>query len=199
MYIRVALLLALTALAPLTSCATQPPHGPPSKANSTEIFDEESGSTLLVVSKPLVFARDRSDVSAHARDYATLVAVEDDRSGQYTQYLLLYRWSTVDRRMSSPPGPDEGEIKILADGRTIDLHPLERPPTSLAQRQALHVPEHGDLVYRAYRVDSAMLHYIADSRELTVRMPQESLDTPFTVWEDGRGSLTEFLQRAVAP
>jgi hypothetical protein len=198
MHIRVALLLALTALA---SCATQPPHRPPSKANSNsaEIFDEETGSTLLVVSKPLVFARDRSDVSAHARDYATLVAVEDDRSGQYTQYLLLYRWSTVDRRMSPPPGPDEGELKILADGRTIDLHPLERPPTSLEQRQALHVPEHGDLVYRSYRVDSAMLHYIADSRELTVRMPQESLDTPFTVWEDGRVALTQFLQKAVAP
>ena len=44
-----------------------------------------------------------------------------------------------------------------------------------------------------------MLHYIADSRELTVRMPQESLDTPFTVWEDGRGALTQFLERAVAP
>src|ERR1700731_1502523 len=174
MDIRVGLLLMLAAL---TSCTTRP-----SKA-SAEIFDEQTGSTLLVVSKPLVFARERSDVAAHSRDYATLVAVEDDRSGEYAQYLLLYRWSTVDRRMSPPPGADEGELKILADGRTIDLHPLERPPTSLARREALHVPEHGDLVYRAYRVDSAMLHYIADSRELTVRMPQEALDTPFTVWE----------------
>jgi len=193
MVTRVALLLALTALA---SC-TILPHRPTS--NSTEIFDEESGSTLLVVSKPLVLARDRSDVAAHCRDYATMVAVEDDQSGKYTQYLLLYRWSTVDRRMSPPPGPDEGQLKIFADGRTIDLKPLERQPTSLAQRRALHVPEHGDIVYRAYRVDSAMLHYIADSRELTVRMPQEALDTPFTVWEDGRGALAQFLQRAVAP
>jgi hypothetical protein len=198
MDIRVALLLALTALA---SCTTLPLHRAPSKSasNSTEIFDEESGSTLLVVSKPLVLARDRSDVAAHCRDYATLVAVEDDQSGKYTQYLLLYRWSTVDRRMSPPPGPDEGQLKIIADGRAIDLKPLERQPTSLAQRRALHVPEHGDIVYRAYRVDSAMLHYIADSRELTVRMPQEALDTPFTVWEDGRGALAQFLQRAVAP
>jgi len=194
MPIRVALLLALTALA---SCTTQPPHRPSSK--SMEIFDEQSGSTLLVVSKPLVLARDRSDVAAHCRDYATLVAVEDDQSGKYTQYLLLYRWSTVDRRMSPPPGPDEGELKIFADGRTIDLKPLERPPTSLAQGRALHVPQHGDIVYRAYRVDSAVLHYIAVSRELAVRMPQESLDTPFIVWEDGRGALAQFLERAVAP
>jgi hypothetical protein len=194
MHMRVALVMALTALA---SCTIQPPHRPSSK--STEIFDEQTGSTLLVVSKPLVFARDRSDVAAHSRDYATLVAVEDDRSGEYTQFLLLYRWSTVDRRMSPPPGPDEGELKLLADGRAIDLKPLERPPTSLEQRRALHVPDHGDIVYRAYRVDSATLHYIADSRDLTVRMPQEPLDTPFTVWEDGRGALAQFLERAAAP
>src|SRR5579864_5666129 len=98
MYIRLGLLMALAAL---LSCTTQGPHRPPSTSASasasasTEIFDEQTGSTLLVVSKPLVFARDRSDVAAFARDYATVVAVEDDRSGEYTQYLLLYRWSTV--------------------------------------------------------------------------------------------------------
>lgn len=191
MNMRLALLLVLTAL---TSCTTRP-----SRASSAEIFDEQTGSTLLVVSKPLVFARDRSDVAAHSRDYATLVAVENDRSGEYVQYLLLYRWSTVDRRMSPPPGADEGELRILADGRTIELKPLERPPTSLAQRRALHVPEHGDIVYRSYRVDSATLHFIAASREISVRMPQEQLDTPFTLWEDGRGALAQFLERAAPP
>ena len=197
MTIRVALILVLTALA---SC-TVPPRvaSHRARAASHEIFDEETGSTLLVVSKPLVFARERSDVAAHSRDYATIVAVEDDRSGSYTQFLLLYRWSTVDRRMSPPPGPEEGELKIVADGRTIDLKPLERPPTSLTQRRALHVPEHGDVVYRSYRVDPAMLHFIAASHELTLRMPQELLDTPFTLWEDGRSALTQFLTRAVAP
>ena len=190
MNIRLALLLLLTAVA---CCASRPLKA------STEIFDEQTGSTLLVVSKPLVFARERSDVAAHARDYATLVAVENDRSGEYTQYLLLYRWSTVDRRMSPPPGPDEGELKILADGRTIDLKPLERPPTSLANGRALHVPEHNEVVYRAYRVDPSMLHFIAGSRDLSVHMPQEQLDTPFTLWEDGRGALAQFLERAAPP
>ena len=190
MNIRLALILVLTAL---PSCAAQP------RAPSQEIFDEETASTLLVVSKPMVFARERSDVAAHSRDYATLVAVEDDRSGQYTQYLLLYRWSTVDRRMLPPPDPDAGQLLILADGRTIDLKPLERPPTSLAHARALHVPEHGDVVYRAYRVDSAMLRFIAASHELFVRMPQEPLDTPFALWEDGRSALARFLQGAAAP
>jgi hypothetical protein len=190
MNIRVALILVLTALA---ACSTAPPK------SSHEIFDEQSASTLLVAGAPLVFARERSDVTAHARDYATLVAVEIDISGEYGQYLLLYRWSTVDRRMSPPPSADAGELRIYVDGRTIDLTPLARMPVDLLQRRGLHVPDHGDVVAHAYRVDVATLHFLATSHELTVRMPQEPLDTPFTLFEDGRGALALFLQRAVAP
>jgi hypothetical protein len=190
MDIRVAFILVLTAV---TACGTAPPK------SSHEIFDEQSASTLLVAGAPLVFARERSDVTAHARDYATFVAVEIDISGEYRQYLLLYRWSTVDRRMSPPPPADAGELRIYADGRTIDLIPLPRVPVDLRQRRGLHVPDHGDVVAHAYHVDVATLHFIASSHELTVRMPQEPLDTPFTLFEDGRSALTQFLQRAVAP
>jgi hypothetical protein len=190
MHIRVALLLALTAL---TACTSLP------AADPREILDEKSGNTLLVVAEPLVFARERTDVAAHARDYATLVAVEIDNSGKYSEYLLLYRWSTVDRRMSPPPDPHAGELRILAEGRVIDLMPLERVPVDLSQRRELHVPEHGDAITRAYPVDVTTLRFIAASRELTVHMPQEALNTPFEIWEDGRMALAKFLQRAVAP
>jgi hypothetical protein len=184
----VVLLLALTVLA---SCAT---HQPP--AASEEFLDEESANTLLVVATPLVFARDRSDVAAHARDYATLVTVEVDHSGDYTQYLLLYRWSTVDRRMAPLPGPDAGALRIVADGRAIDLEPLARMPVNILKRRQLHVPQHDDVVLRGYKIDPASLDFIATSRQLKLRMPQESLATPFTLWEDGRNALQQFLLRA---
>ena len=188
---RLALLLALTTLFACTGLrAAQPSH---------EIFDERTGNTLLVVAKPLVFARERTDVAAHERDYATVVAVEIDQSGKYNEYLLLYRWSTVDRRMSPPPDPQAGELKILADGRVIDLMPLEQLPVGLSRRRELHLPEHGDVVTRAYLVDVSTLRFIAESRELAVRMPQESLDTPFAMWEDGRKALGQFLQRSGSP
>jgi hypothetical protein len=105
----------------------------------------------------------------------------------------------VDRRMSPPPDLEAGELKILADGRVIDLTPLERVPIGLSRRRELHLPEHGDVVTHAYLIDVSTLRFIAASRELAVRMPQESLDTPFTVWEDGRSALGQFLQRSVAP
>jgi hypothetical protein len=188
MHISVTLIVALMML-PACSSA-------PRAAATQEIFDEQTGNTLLVVAKPLVFARTRSDVAAYARDYATLVAVEVDQSGKFNDYLLLYRWSTVDPRMSAPPGPSEGELKILADGREIDLKPLQQPPVGLARRKQLHVPDQGAIVAHEYAIDAATLRFIAGSRELTVRMPQESYDTPFTIWEDGRAALAQFAGRA---
>ena len=190
MNIRVALILVLMGL---PSCTTQRPTA------SGEMFDEETATTELVVARPIVFARERTDVAAHSRDYATLVAVEVDRSGDYGEYLLLYRWSTVDRRMSPPPALDAGELKILADGRIIALKPLERLPVNFSQRRALHVPEHTDVVPRAYAVDVATLQFIATSHDITVRMPQEAFDAPFTLWEDGRNALLQFLKRAATP
>ena len=184
---RLGLILALTTLWACTGLRSARP--------SHEILDEQTGNTLLVVPKPLVFARERTDVAAHERDYATLVAVEIDQSGKYSEYLLLYRWSTVDRRMSPPPDPQTGELKILADGRVIDLKPLEQLPVGLSRRRELHLPEHGDAVTHAYLVDAPTLRFIAESREIAVRMPQEPLETPFAIWEDGRKALGQFLQR----
>jgi hypothetical protein len=189
MSIRAVLLLVLTALA---SCASRPP------APSQEIFDESDASTLLVAAKPIVFARERSDLAAHARDYATVVAVEIDISGDYSDFLLVYRWSTVDRRMLPPPDPNGGALRIVADGRVFNFKPIDKLPVNFAQRRELHMPKHDDVVPRGYKVDSETLHFLATSEDLTLRMPQEPLDTPFTVFEDGRRALLEFLKPVFA-
>ncbi len=187
----VTLIVALTVL---PACSSRPAAPAPH-----EFLDEQTGTTLSVVATPLIFARERSDFVAHTRDYATLVAVVIDNSGKYGEYLLLYRWSTVDPRMSQAPSPNAGELKILADGRVIDLKPLEQMPVSLSRRRELHVPQHGDVVAHAYPVDSATLRLIATSRTLTVLMPQEPLDIPFKMWEDGRKALELFVQQVSAP
>ncbi|HKN11380.1 MAG TPA: hypothetical protein VJ376_18150 [Pseudomonadota bacterium] len=191
-------LVLLLSLAALTACAAKPSRTRPPMAPH-EIIDEQTAGTLTVAAKPLVFARDRSDVAAYARDYVTLVAIEDDRSGEFSQYLLLYRWSTVDKRMSAPPGADAGALRILADARAIDLKPLDDLPVSLSKRRELHVPGHGEVAAHAYTVDAELLRFIGTSRELAVRMPQERLDTPFALYEDGRPALLEFLNRVTGP
>jgi hypothetical protein len=184
--------LSLAALVIFAACSASPAHG----ARPRELLDETTGNTVSVVSKPLVFARERTDVAAYARDYATLVATEIDQSGTYHDYLLLYRWSTVDRRMSPPPAEDAGELRILAEGRVFTLKPLQFMPTGLEHRRELFLPAHGDNVAHAYEVTADMLRYIANSGTLSVQMPQETLNEPFTLWQDGRAALRDFAQTA---
>ena len=152
-----------------------------------------------MVAKPIVFARERSDLAAHARDYATVVAVEIDISGEYSDYLLVYRWSTVDRRMLPPPDPAGGAMRIVADGRVFDFKPVDKLPVNFAQRRELHMPKHDDVVPRGYKVNAETLHFIATSEDLSLRMPQEPFDVPFKMFEDGRRALLEFLKPAFAP
>ena len=180
------LVLLAAALTALAGCAAGAPE-------TREILDPDTGNTFFVAARPLVFARNRSDVAAFTRDYVTLVAVGVNESGKYNEYLLFYRWSTVDRRMLPPPDPDAGELRILADGRTIDLEPLERVPVSLASRAELHEPNHGDAITHAYKMDLPTLRFLATSRTLEVRLPQEALDTPFGLWQDGRPDLESFV------
>jgi hypothetical protein len=175
----------------LAGCVDSQPPTPLTQ----EILDEQSGNTLLVVAAPLEFARERTDVAAHARDYATLVAVEIDSAGTYSDYLLVFRWSTVDPRMSPPPGPEQGLLRILADGRDFELEPLAQLPISLAKRRELHMPPHAEVVAHAYPADAATLRYLASSRTLAVRLPQERLEAPFALWGDGRAALRDFLGR----
>jgi hypothetical protein len=179
--------------AALGGCAVTAQEG------ARQYLDETTGDTVLAVAAPIVLARERTDVAAHARDYATLVAVAVDRSGRYEQYLLVYRWSTVDRRMSPPPAAAAGALRLLADGRQIDLAPEARLPVDLGRRVNLRVPAHADLVARAYAVDPATLQFIAASRELRLVMPQETLGVPFTLWEDGRGALARYLGHISGP
>ena len=184
---RPTVILAVIALA---ACGGTQPTRP------RELLDEKTGSTVSVVSAPLIFARERTDVAAHARDYATLVAAEIDQSGAFQDYLLLYRWSTVDRRMSPPPQPEAGQLRILAHGRVVDLKPLDSMPTGLEHRRELHLPVHGEVVAHAYIVDAQTLRFLAESESLSIRMPQEPLDAPFGLWQDGRAALLEFSKSA---
>ena len=182
-----AALLALGGL--LAGCASGPQRAP------TELLDEQTGATLVVVAEPLVFARARLDVAANARDYLTVVAVEANRSGKYAQYLLVHRWSTVDRRMAALPGAGAGRLIVDADGRTLELKPLEPMPAALVRRDRVHVPQDADVVSWAYDVDIATLAWLAGSHEISARLPDESLASPFTLWGDGRAALQAFAKR----
>ena len=129
----------------------------------------------------------------YARDYATLVAVELDVAGKYSDYLLLYRWSTVDTRMSAPPDPRAGHAADRGRWAQSVLSPLAQLPVDAGGRAELYYPSMPTLSPTPTgRSGDAALHRA--SRQITVCMPQDPLDTPFGLWEDGRASLAQFVQ-----
>ena len=173
----------------ISACQSVPDTGP------RELLDERTGATLTVVSKPVIFARIRTDVAANARDYVHLVAAETNRSGRYSSYLIVYYWSTVDRRMSALPDKSAGKLVLQADGREINLTPLSPMPAAFQNRTDLHAPRAAEALNWVYDVALPTMLYIAESSEVSLRLPDESLPVPFVIWSDGRPALREFAQR----
>jgi hypothetical protein len=160
------------------------------------LLEEKTGATITVASAPISFARVSSDPGASARDYVTLVAVEQDVAGKYTQMFLLHRWSTSIR--GAPPAPPSAAsvatLLIRADEREITLQALEQVPIDLSAREQLFMPYTQDAVTRAYVTDFATMRLIASSHDLSVHLPQEPVDAPFILWRDGRPALEQFLK-----
>jgi hypothetical protein len=178
-------LTAIPVLIALAACSSAP-------SSPRALLDENTGVTINAVAEPMLFARVRTDAGSSARDYVTLVVVENDNAGKYTDVLLMYRWAIF-----SPPPPKKsgGQLLIQADEHAIDLQPLERVPIDLSRRKDLFVPENVGVVIHAYAIDFETMRMIATSHELTVRLPQEPIETPFTLWRDGRPALAQLLKQ----
>jgi hypothetical protein len=186
------ILFSFTTLLAVAACSSLPP-------SPRELLDEHTGATVTVVGAPILFALERHGAPASAHDYLTLVAVQNDDAGKYTELLLMYRWSAFFGPVPAPPEQSTGELLIDIDGQAIRLQPLERLPPGLPRPKELFVPDTTDAAMRAYVTDLQTMTRIAMSHELTVRLPQESLDAPFTLWRDGRPALAQFVKQLSGP
>ncbi len=184
------MVLALASLA-LPGCLT------PLDTAPADIIDERTGNTYTTVAQPLILARRRSDVAANARDYVTVAAAHINRAGKLTTYLLAYRWATVDMRMSALPDASQGRLSFLADGRVVELQPLSDAQATAMQRTNLAAPRTSVKVGWVYSVDSATLLYLAESRDLQLQFPDETMAQPFEIWTDGRPALKAFALQSV--
>ncbi len=183
------ILLTLLLGIQLAACASVPAPAP------AGFLDEDTGVTLTVVAKPLVFARDRRDVAAHARDYVTLVAVERNQTGRRNLVLLAYRWSTIDRRVNPQADADARTLVLVADGRDIRLQPVSDVlPSELRPRPQLLQPDVTDVAAVAYRIDEPTLRYLANSQRVSAFYSDARGALPFVLWADGREALKLFTQ-----
>jgi len=160
-----------------------------SSGDANELFDDSTGTTLIVVRQPIVLARARTDVAANARDYLTLVAVQDDRSGKYTSRLLVHRWSTVDPRLVPEDATMPLQLRLFADGRELTFQPIDPMPTVLQRADGLFRPKRAVSRSAAYAVDIATLRYLGMAQVLSARFADDALPSSYAMWQDGRAAL----------
>ncbi len=160
-----------------------------SSGDVNELLDESTGTTLIVVREPIVLARTRTDVAANARDYLTLVAVQEDRGGKYTNWLLVHRWSTVDPRLVPEDATMPLRLRLFADGRELTFQPLDPVPRALQRGEGLFRPKRAVSRSAAYTVDVATLRYLGMAQVLSARFADDALPSSYTMWQDGRAAL----------
>ncbi|HSY05295.1 MAG TPA: hypothetical protein VK803_05075 [Steroidobacteraceae bacterium] len=156
-----------------------------------EYLDEETGATVAVVGKPLVFARESS---GFAGDYVTLAAVAVDRSGELNYVLVGYIWSAGAPREPEHTPLSAAGLVLQADDRRIELTLQRRSARELGIGVPVHRPPFGSATSHAYAIDLATMQVIADCHHLSLYLQNDSAPVIYELFQDRRDALKEFVR-----
>ncbi len=161
-------------------------------APPAEYLDEQTGATVTVVDKPLVFARERSERAANLRDYVNLTAAAVNRGGKVEYVLIAYVWSTLDARFE--PALSASSLLLVADDRRIALNANGKQPSDLGIAQAVHAPPGHEQQPLVFPIDLPTLRFIAAARSLAVQAADQDDSFDYELWDDQRRSLGRFVE-----
>jgi hypothetical protein len=178
------------------SCGTVPTADQPQS-----YLDQSTAATVTIVGRPLVFARERPNFAVHMRDYITLAAASIDRAGKIQLVLIAYFWTTFDpharddgranKRQDEDRHPDE--LTLIADDRRITFAKLNRTAHEAGIEERVNAPAVGSGPPILYNVDLATLRFIAASRSLTAQTRTGDTELDYSIWEDRRAALAQWV------
>jgi hypothetical protein len=187
--------LAASALLCAALCGWSP-RVPAADGSVRQYVDEITAASVTVAVEPLIFARERSDLAANARDYVTLTAIEVNVQGKRSYLWSAYIWSTIDRRDRQQLVAPGDELVLVADGRPIALpsdaktlreHGIGQSPTRAPARTAVPV---------LFAADLESMGYVARASELHIELIHAGSNDAFMLWKDGRAALAAFTASA---
>ena len=161
-------------------------------APPTEYLDEQTGATVTVVDKPMVFARERSERAANLRDYVNVTAAAVNRGGKIEYVLIAYVWSTLDPRYA--PAIGASSLLLQADDRRFVLNANGKLPADLGIAQTVHAPPGHESAPLVFPVDLPTLRFIAVARSLAVQAVADEEAIDYELWDDQRRSLGRFVE-----
>jgi hypothetical protein len=167
----------------------------PDSVSPSEYLDETTAATITVVAKPLVFAHERPELAAHARDYVTLAAASVNRGGTIEYYIFAYLWSTVDNRNRDAVAPASDNLSITADDRRISPQLAGHSSREAGVGSAVRAPPGHRWTLNVYKTDVATLSFIAEARHLAVITGSAEGPVTYESWEDHRRALRGLVRR----
>lgn len=170
------LAVAILAAAMTAGCASSPNSG------TREYLDEHTAATVTVVQPGLTFARDRTDLAVHARDYFTMVPVDVNRMGNHEQYLYCMAWSTIDKRAVRAAETGQRHFELVADGRAIPLTPTPKTlhDVGVVEQPVEHLSQATDVLL--VPTDRDTIHYVAGAASLRVVMDDDGTTFRYELW-----------------
>lgn len=181
--LRCLLCASLLGLAGCSTVADLQPH---------EVLSETTGSTLIVVAQPLVFARMHEHAPQNERDYVRLVAVQEDVGGSYRTWLLSYQYTNVEPQYGGAAPVIGGHLHIVADGRDTVLTPDPANVLPGDRGMELFKPDWPARVEN-YSLDADTLQSLANAHTVTVRFEEDPMPENYILWEDGRAALSAWV------
>ena len=166
--------------------------GIPTADQPQSYLDQQTAATVTMVGRPLVFARERPNFAVHMRDYITLAAASIDRNGKIQLVLIAYFWTTFDpHAQEDVQHPDE--LTLIADDRRMTLTKLNRTPHEAGIEERVNAPAVGSGPPVLYNADLATLRFIAASRSLSAHTRTGDTEMDYSVWEDRRPALSQWV------
>jgi hypothetical protein len=161
-----------------------------------EYLDEETGATVTVVGRPLVFVHDRSGSLGPAGDYVTLAAAAVNQSGKITYILVGYFWwQGVPPKAELAPAAIE-PLALQADDRNIQLVLRAASAREAGIGVPVHRPRFGSPTPHVYAIDLSTMGLIAESHHLALHIQSEGTSVNYVLLEDRRAALREFVRRS---
>jgi hypothetical protein len=158
-----------------------------------EYLDESTAATITASEQGWIFARERSDLAVHARDYITITPVLVNRGGTRVMYLYCQLWSTIDWRRDKSLVAAKNELALLADDRRL---PLISAADTLRQLGFGHSPvdtssQTEDL--RVVRIDADFLRFMVNASQLRIAVSQGDVSHYYSLWKSGRDDARVFI------
>ena len=159
-----------------------------------EYIDEITAANITVSSKILIFARERTDLAANARDYITLAPVEINRTGTRKYFWSGYLWSTIDRRNRQPLLQEGDELVLLADGRPIPLHGNGKTLKDLGAGEPITPSPARAATPVLFPVSPEEIAYVARATEVHIELLHAGSSESFTLWKGKPAMLAAFAE-----